>query len=529
MPRKYLYSCFVDFKSAFDTVWRDGMFYKLMKMGVGGNFLKVLQSMYSNVNYSIKINNQVSQEFTSSVGVKQGCCLSPLLFNMYIADLPDIFDANCHPVYIGTNGTVPLSCLLFADDLVLLSETSVGLQTALNRLEAYCRKWGLTINNSKTKIVIFNKGGLKISKNKFFINGNELEIVQSYCYLGIILSSCGSFTRAIAALYDKARKALFALQKLDTQEDALLTIKLFDTLVLPVLTYGIEVWGPYHINSKNLEKEYTLKTMFEPYHIEKLNVHLCKFILGVSRKSTNDAVRGELGRLPILLLTMKRYLNYAQRCYNLPDTTLVKLTLPSTISNNYEWISKIAGLLHKSTPDMQILNISQLLNSFSSQSIQEHFISSYETGWLQHINKEYDTRNKNKLRSYATYKLTFDIENYVKSLNRYQRRNFTKLRISAHHLAIETGRYTKPPTPRDERICKFCTLNAIGDEKHFLLSCPKFENERINMFNELSKFMDINNKEDFHTFFILMNYYSGDIEVAKIVSTFVDVCFKNIT
>ena len=44
-----------------------------------------------------------------------------------------------------------------------------------------------------------------------------------------------------------------------------------------------------------------LKSMFEPYSIEKLNLHLCKFILGVCRKSTNDAVRGELGRLPILL------------------------------------------------------------------------------------------------------------------------------------------------------------------------------------------------------------------------------------
>ena len=252
-----------------------------------------------------------------------------------------------------------------------------------------------------------------------------------------------------------------------------------------------------------------LKSMFEPYSIKKLNLHLCKFILGVSRKSTNDAVRGELGRLPILQLTMKRYIDYAQRCYKLSDDVLVKNTLPLELKNHSDWISKIASLFTKLSACTTAPNIERILSSNSSSNVVEHFCSLYKTGWLEHINKKYNLENSNKLRSYSSYKLTFDTENYIKALDRKLRRNFSKLRISAHHLAIETGRYTRPPTPRAERICKLCPLNIVGDEKHFLLTCPKFQVERSDMFKNLSEFFNVPNKDDFQTFFTLMNYCYG--------------------
>ena len=142
------------------------------------------------------------------VGVKQGCVLSPLLFNLYLSDLPAVFNDNdCSPVHVNSLST---NCLMFADDLVLLSETADGLQECINRLDAYCKKWSLNINLSKTKVIIFNKGGHKISKFKFHLHNNKIEIIQWYCYLGIIFSSCGTFTRAIKALHDKACKAFFA-------------------------------------------------------------------------------------------------------------------------------------------------------------------------------------------------------------------------------------------------------------------------------------------------------------------------------
>ena len=98
---------------------------------------------------------------------------------------------------------------MFADDLVILSESAKGLQNAIDRLQNYCTKWGLTVNIDKTKVVIFNKGGHPFSSYKFTLNGLKVDIVQSYCYLGIIFSSSGTFNRACEALSNKAFKAFF--------------------------------------------------------------------------------------------------------------------------------------------------------------------------------------------------------------------------------------------------------------------------------------------------------------------------------
>ena len=174
--KSYLFVCFVDFRAAFDTVWRRAMLYKLVKMGVGGNFLDVIDSMYQNVLYRVKVDGYLSQTISSSIGVKQGCVLSPLLFNLFLSDLPEIFSNDCHPVELCD---LKLNCLMFADDLVLISQSAIGLQKCMNNLNAYCEKWCLTINTDKTKVIIFNKGGNKFSKYSFWLNDTTIDIVQN--------------------------------------------------------------------------------------------------------------------------------------------------------------------------------------------------------------------------------------------------------------------------------------------------------------------------------------------------------------
>ena len=98
VKRTNLYVCFVDLRSAFDTVWRKALLYKLVKNGVCGNFYSVIESMYSNISYRVKVDGFLSPPISSNVGVKQGCVLSPLLFNVFLSDLPDIFQYDCDPV-----------------------------------------------------------------------------------------------------------------------------------------------------------------------------------------------------------------------------------------------------------------------------------------------------------------------------------------------------------------------------------------------------------------------------------------------
>ena len=115
---KPLYACFVDFKNAFPSVPHLGLFYKLKLSGIGSKFYNIVKGMYQNIELCVKIDNRRSNFFHSSLGVRQGDNLSPILFNLYLSDLPTCFDESCDPVSLSETS---FSCLLYADDLVLLS------------------------------------------------------------------------------------------------------------------------------------------------------------------------------------------------------------------------------------------------------------------------------------------------------------------------------------------------------------------------------------------------------------------------
>ena len=131
----------------------------------------------------VKANsNSLTDNFKSSVGVRQGDNLTPNLFKLFVNDLPDIFDSNCMPVSLNIS---KINCLMYTDDVILLSEAPAGLQNSLSHLQTYCTKWGLEVNIKKPKSLIFNNTG-KLDTN--------IENVRHYSYLGVNFSITGSFT-----------------------------------------------------------------------------------------------------------------------------------------------------------------------------------------------------------------------------------------------------------------------------------------------------------------------------------------------
>ena len=86
---KKLYAAFIDYTKAFDYVVRENMWYKLLKYGIRGNIIDIIRSMYENIKSKIKYDNQLSNDFTYLLGVRQGECLSPFLSSMYVNDLEE--------------------------------------------------------------------------------------------------------------------------------------------------------------------------------------------------------------------------------------------------------------------------------------------------------------------------------------------------------------------------------------------------------------------------------------------------------
>jgi len=251
--------------------------------------------MYSKTKCAVKNGNKRSSFFNDNRGVRQGCILSPLLFNLYLDKLPRLLESSRDTDSIALPNGLPVSCLLYADDLTLISRSAAGLQKQLNILNDYTEKWLLNINLlKKTKTLIFQKQNRKSTRDEFsfFLNGPLIDKASQYSYLGFTFNANGSFANLKKGLVEKARRSIFASKRyLDCNILRINTCnKLFDTLFLPILLYGSEIWGAY--DSMNIKK-------WEKDPVERLHTQFYKFFLGLNKRAPNLVARSETGRLSL--------------------------------------------------------------------------------------------------------------------------------------------------------------------------------------------------------------------------------------
>ena len=137
--------------------------------------------------------------------------------------------------------------LLWADDMIIVSNSANGLQSSLDNLFKYCSQWQLILNVMKTKILVYNKAAIKTRMPPFTFNGSDIEIVSEYKYLGCVFKDLLSmFKEHLNYILTKACKATYQIQKYCAPLGAAppaLCIKLFKSIVMPVIEYGSEVWS----------------------------------------------------------------------------------------------------------------------------------------------------------------------------------------------------------------------------------------------------------------------------------------------
>ena len=139
--------------------------------------LDVIMSMYKNIKPRVKLDNKLSQDFSCMTGVCQGECLSPILFALYLNELEqELITRGADGV---DTGLLKPFIILYADDIIIFSESASGLQNGLKILHDYCQKWKLTVNVDKSKVMVFRKGG-RLAQNLVFMYGDiNLEIVKN--------------------------------------------------------------------------------------------------------------------------------------------------------------------------------------------------------------------------------------------------------------------------------------------------------------------------------------------------------------
>lgn len=483
---KQLYCAFIDFSKAFDYVVRDNLWFKLIKFGIRGKILNIIKSMYSGVKSRVKYCKQLGDSFTCMLGVRQGECLSPFLFAMFLNDVENVF------LEQGMNGidveSFKLFLILYADDMVIFANNAAELQTSLDLMYEYCNRWKLIVNIDKTKVVIFRKGGRIPNDIEFLYDGKRVDVVNKFNYLGVVFSSGGSFSIAQSTISGQALKAIFKMNKhlyKFTELSVSHKMDLFDKLITPILNYASEVWGFDHGKA-----------------IERVHLQFCKQILKVKRSTQNDFVYGELGRIDFQCM---RYFNIIRYWVKLLQTNENKynkkiyLLLKSDCDrypNRKNWCTLLKQLLCNlgfyqvwlfqdvGQPKIFLLNVK---NRLKDQFIQ---------GWNGRIQESSRASLYRHLASFR-FQPYLDICNISKF-----RFALTRLRVSSHRLQIESGRWARPNAiPIHDRKCLEC--NVVEDEYHFVLECniytdlrtqyiPNYYRCRPNMY----KFVDLLNVEN---------------------------------
>ena len=206
---KKLYVFFVDFSKAFDMVVHDNLWYKLLNMGMTGKMFSIIHSMYTCLKTCVMVNGEKSEAFYCQLGVRQGECLSPFLFAMYINDLEKSLDTPDSGITILH---VKFLLLLYADDVVIFANSSQNLQNSIDRLYDYCNRWKLTINTSKSFIMIFSRRHMYTFETWKY-GDTVIPVTTHMKYLGLIFSCNGSPNHTQLKLSQQANKAVFSLHK----------------------------------------------------------------------------------------------------------------------------------------------------------------------------------------------------------------------------------------------------------------------------------------------------------------------------
>ena len=208
--KRKLYCCFVDFKKAFDLVPRQTLWKVLEQRGMTGKVLTSLQSMYAADKACVLTHQGPTDLFDCNIGVKQGCPASPLLFGLYLDELERLLD-NASDIDAPRIADILLAILLFADDIALFSYSASGLQKQLDILAEFCLARGLSVNVKKTKTLVFERR--KSVTPAFLYEGNVIEQVDEFKYLGILTDGTKGLSPALELLCKAAKRAMFGLQR----------------------------------------------------------------------------------------------------------------------------------------------------------------------------------------------------------------------------------------------------------------------------------------------------------------------------
>ena len=492
------YCCFIDFAKAFDSVHYEFLWHKLLACGVHGNMLNTIKALYRNLESCVRVNGRLTDWFSQVSGVRQGDTLAPTLFAIFINDLA--LEIRSLGLGIPTQNDENISILMYADDVVLISDSEEGLQNMLDTVHDWSKDWRLSINYDKTNVVHFHKASEARTEYEFHIGDNNIALSETYRYLGLDLNETLDYTHGATVLGKAASRALGSINAKFFSVGGLphdTYRHMYDGMVAPVMDYASEIWGA---------KKYDT--------CDTIQHRAMRMFLGVNKCTPLPAIYGDLQWLSPLVRHQVAVIRFWQRLVHMPPSRLTRRV--------FEWDFSIGERGRRSwTKDVKTIltrcDLGDLFNrdQWYRQSTDE-VVSQVRQRLvaLERRQRQQDAETMSRMRLYRALhpEDLSQTPNYITSvaLSRRQRSALAKLRTGTLPLALETGRYVGRPV--EERVCRTCDLGAVERETHFLFDCPGHDAIREQYLNDIV----MNNVESSHTENIRSFFLAGNHELKKL-------------
>ena len=472
----------LDTKKAFDTVWHDGLFYKLYQTGMNANLWRILYQWYRCAKSVVYYAGETTEPYSLSQGVRQGGVLSMKLYQLYVAelllDLNKCYGCSLYGTYYGS------PC--YADDMGLVAMFPNVLQNMLDFTYLYSIKWRYTYNPTKSQVLIMSPKK-NVTKIPFKLGESHIPMVNEAVHVGIPLAVTGQISSTSAEdRISRGRRAFWKVCNINPPQSPVspkILSKLYWSICIPSMLYGCEVMV---LNDTVMEK-------FDYFHrsagrvIQRLSENSAK-VMHISSLGW-WSLHGYISKLKLMFL----YKLFTTKC----------TTYRHVLINRFNDLRFVVSMKRNPSPLLDIINICV------KYGLWDKILCWFDTGQPP-PKKQWELYITNTIANFeygvwrATCLLYPSTSMFVKvcpniGLCIWWQISDNNIHLSAscrtafhlltkcNLLAVNTGKFDKKPYC--DCLCQLCKVEP-EDEKHFLWRCPSLSYHRQQLCDSIKSCLD---------------------------------------